>query len=68
MYVNPDYKSKKEFLQAIKDGKQHMPYIHGGMFDPPRNGSGCVEGPHYPKPHKWYASVIIKEGVIISAK
>jgi hypothetical protein len=32
------------------------------------DGPGAIEGPHYPKPHKWYAAVVVKDGVIVSAK
>lgn len=68
MYVQPNYKSKKEFLAAVKAGVQHRPYNPSGMFDPPQNGTTTIEGPHYPKPHRWYASVRVENGVIVSAK
>ena len=68
MYVNPDYKTKKDFIAAVRRGKNHYPYNPSGMFDPPVNGTTTIEGPHYPKPHKWYASVTVKDGVVISAK
>jgi hypothetical protein len=29
------------------------------------NGSVSLEGPHYPKPHSWYASAIVKNGAIV---
>ena len=67
-YVNPNYKTKKEFLTAVKEGKSHYPYNPSGMFDPPRNGTTVIEGPHYPKPHRWYASVVVKDGKVVSAK
>jgi hypothetical protein len=31
-------------------------------------GKHCVEGPHYPKPHSWYASVVVADGRIVSVK
>ena len=67
-YVNPNYKTKKEFLTAVKEGKEHYPYNPSGMFDPPQNGTTVIEGPHYPKPHRWYASVVVKDGKVVSAK
>lgn len=68
-YVDPNYKSKKEFIAAVKAGVQHRPYTPGGMFaGPPSNGSACIEGPHYPQPHKWYSSVTLKDGVVVTAK
>ena len=67
-YVNPDYKTKKEFLAAVKDGKVHITYNPSGMFESRQNGSDTIEGPHYPKPHKWYSEVTVKGGAVISAK
>ena len=68
MYVNPDYKSKKEFIAAVKSRNTHVPYNPSGIFPDPKNGNVVIEGPHYPKPHKWYAQCIVRDGVIISAK
>lgn len=31
----------------------------------PANGKVCVGGPHYPEPHKWYATVTLKDGEVI---
>lgn len=67
-YVNPNYKSKKDFLAAVKAGKEHYTYNPSGMFETKRDGSDVVEGPHYPQPHRWYASVVVKDGKVISAK
>jgi hypothetical protein len=67
-YVDPDYKSKKEFLAAVKAGLRHRTYNPSGMFETPQNGSDVIEGPHYPKPHKWYAAVIVQDGVVVKAK
>lgn len=30
----------------------------------PRNGEAFLEGPHYPKPHRWYAKVQVTDGVV----
>ncbi len=67
-YVDPNYKSKKEFVTAVKSGVVHYPYNPSGMFPQRQNGNDVIEGPHYPKPHKWYAAVVIKDGVVVSAK
>lgn len=67
-YVDPNYKTKKEFVAAVKAGVEHRPYNASGMFAAPPNGMDVVEGPHYPKPHRWYAAVGVKDGVVISAK
>lgn len=67
-YVNPDYPSKKAFIEAVKAGVKHYSYNPSGMFPVPQNGSDVIEGPHYPKPHRWYAQVQVKNGVVVSAK
>jgi len=36
-----------------------------GFGTVPLNGTVDIEGPHYPKPHTWYAQVIVDDGQII---
>lgn len=67
-YVNPNYKSKKDFITAVKCGVKHETYNLFGMYETQKNGVDVVEGPHYPRPHKWYAQVTVKDGIVISAK
>ena len=31
-------------------------------------GSVALEGPHYPAPHSWYASAVLKDGVVVKVK
>jgi hypothetical protein len=66
-YVDPDYKSKKEFKEAVEKGVQHRVYSPG-PFPPNKNGRCSVEGPHYPKPHRWYADCQVVDGVVVSVK
>jgi len=67
-YVDIDYRTKKEFLTALRDGVVFYPYNPSGMFAEPQNGNIVVEGPHFPKPHRWYAQCVVRGGTIISAK
>lgn len=67
-YVDPDYPTKKAFKDAVAAGKLHYPYNPGGMYPTPENGRVFIEGPHYPKPHKWYAECVVQNGVIVSVK
>lgn len=67
-YVDPNYKTKKEFVEAVKSGVQHRTYNPSGLFPVTQNGSDVVEGPHYPQPHRWYASVEVRDGVVVKAK
>jgi hypothetical protein len=67
-YVDPNYRTKKEFISAVKAGVKHWPYNPSGMFLATRDGRDTVEGPHYPQPHKWYSAVLVEDGVVVSAK
>lgn len=31
----------------------------------PTDGEAFLEGPHYPRPHTWYAKVQVKDGVVV---
>lgn len=67
-YVRVDFPSKKAFIAAVKAGRKMYTYNPSGMFETPQNGNDVIEGPHYPKPHKWYASVVVENGVVVKAK
>jgi len=67
-YVDPDYKSKKDFKAAVASGKRHVTYNPSGMFGSPQNGSDVIEGPHYPKPHRWYAAVEVQNGIVVKVR
>jgi hypothetical protein len=36
-----------------------------GLGQPVRDGVEYVEGPHYPEPHRWYASVVVERGIVV---
>lgn len=63
-YVDPNYPSKKAFKEAVANGVLHHPYSPG-PFGCPENGDVTIEGPHYPKPHRWYARVRVVDGVVV---
>ena len=69
MYITPNYKSKAAANRAIKAGVQ-VRLLSNSPFDKEllRNGSECVEGPHFPKPHIWYGQAIVKNGIVIKIK
>lgn len=57
MYCEEDFKTKKAFKEAVKNGRK-LKLFQPGIGQPPQsNGSYAVEGPWYPRPHTWYASV-----------
>ena len=67
-YVDPNYPTKKAFKEAVASGRIHRPYNPSGLFPVTENGSETIEGPHYPKPHSWYASVTVEDGVVTKVK
>jgi len=69
-YCTIDFKTKKALREAVKTGKRCTVYQPGGIFpDPTYPGSCSIEGPHWPKPHAWYARVVLDEtGKIIKVE
>jgi hypothetical protein len=69
-YVSPNYKTKKALKEAVASGKHVEVFqpnnVFGVTFD--GEGSTAVGGPHYPEPHKWYAQVSYKNGVVTKVK
>jgi hypothetical protein len=68
MYVSPNFKTKKAMIEAWQAGKLMAFYQPGLGPPPPENGQIAVEGPHYPEPHKWYATVVFENGKVVKIK
>lgn len=69
MYVSPNFKTKKVLKEAVSKGEEvtiFQPGPFGGNEQ--TNGIVAVEGPHYPKPHTWYATVTLKDGKVTKVK
>lgn len=70
MYTSTNFKTKKQFKEAVAAGKKITVYqpnsdLFGGSGDPPKNGKVAIEGPWYPQPHVWYATATLKDGVVV---
>ena len=63
-YVSPNYPTKKALKEAIAEGRRPTVFSPG-PFGVEQNGRVAVEGPHYPKPHSWYADVEVVDGVVV---
>lgn len=61
VHISPDFETKKAFKEAVKAGKKIRIYSPG-PFPVPVNGRVAVEAPA--RYHKWYASVIVKDGYV----
>jgi hypothetical protein len=67
-YASKNFKSKKAFKEAVQTGEKITLRNPSGMFPTQQNGRESVEGPWYPEPHKWYASVTVTNGIVTSVK
>lgn len=65
MYTDINFKTKKALKEAVESGKEVSTYQPGGMFPAKRDGNISLEGPHYPEAHKWYASAVVKDGIVV---
>jgi len=67
-YCERNFRTKKELKAAVVAGQKLGIYNPSGMFPTKADGTEYLEGPHYPKPHTWYAQVIMQNGLITSVK
>ena len=63
-YVSPNFKTKKALKEAVATGRK-VEVFSPGPFGVKSEGRVSVEGPHYPEPHRWYASVQVKDGYVV---
>jgi hypothetical protein len=63
-YVNPNFKTKKDLKVALASGRTIEVY-QPGLGTIPTNGVVTISGPHYPEPHKWYATGTMKDGKLV---
>jgi hypothetical protein len=67
MYTSTNFKTKKALKEAVASDIP-VTYYQPGLGDVPLNGTVCVEGPHYPKAHTWYAECQVQDGKIVKVK
>ena len=73
MYATIDFESKKVLKAAVKAGQRVTVYQPNDMFgagDRVQTGTHRVtlEGPHYPRPHRWYAQAVVVDGIVTEVK
>ena len=64
MYTSINFKTKTALKEAVKKGET-VTVFSPGPFPCPTHGQVALEGPHYPEPHRWYASAIVENGRVI---
>jgi hypothetical protein len=67
-YTVKNYRTKKALLDDLRNGELVEVYQPGPFGPRVSDGSCCIEGPHYPEPHRWYASATIKDGFVLKAR
>ena len=68
-YTTKDFPSKKEIKEALARGEVITCYQPGlGPSLSNWTGSVTIEGPHFPKPHRFYATGMMKNGQLVSIK
>lgn len=68
-YVEPNCKTKKELKQRLAAGETVSVFQPGPFSHTlPTDGNVALEGPHYPRPHTWYATGKLVAGRLVSVK
>jgi hypothetical protein len=63
-YTVKNYKSKKQLRDDLAAGVVVEVYQPGPFGPEVKDGECCLEGPHYPAPHSWYAGVFVRDGKV----
>lgn len=64
MYASGNPKTKKQLKEWIQSGRE-VEVFQPGLGEVPRDGRITLEGPHYPEPHRWYATGVMKDGKLV---
>ena len=77
MYAEVNFKTKKQLKEAVAAGRKIGVYQPNDMFGKTEQVlresrtaavSVTLEGPHYPQPHRWYATAKISNGIIVEVR
>ena len=64
-YTDENFKTKKALREAFESGREVTVYQPGPFGPEVRDGNVALEGPHYPAAHTWYASGVVRSGVLV---
>lgn len=68
MYTERNFKTKKALRESFERGDFIGVYQPGPFGTGREQGIKCLEGPHYPQPHTWYAEGQVENGQLIALK
>lgn len=65
-YTRTNYRTKKELKSAVARGDRVRCFEPGSVGPSLADFTGKVslEGPHYPRPHTWYAEAELVDGIV----
>lgn len=66
-YVSPNFPTKKALRSAIERGDD-VTVFQARLGSVPRDGVVYLSGPHYPRPHTWYAQGTMKDGKLVKIR
>ena len=68
-YTRFNYATKKLLIAAV-NAKEVVRCYQPGLGPDLSNYTGkvCLEGPHFPEPHRWYAEAELKDGVVVKVR
>lgn len=64
-YTVRNFKTKKALKDALLAGETVEVWQPGPFGPDVKDGTAYLEGPHYPAAHTWYASGVVKGGVLV---
>ncbi len=67
-YTEINFKTKAALKKALANGEKIRVFQPGPFGSKIPDGICYLEGPHYPEPHQWYASAVIKNGLVTKLK
>jgi hypothetical protein len=67
MYTVTNFRTKKSLKDAVAAGDK-VGVFQPGPFLGKMDGDAFLEGPHYPEPHRWYAQVKLKNGMVVKVQ
>lgn len=63
-YTEINFRTKKELKESLARGEKLRVFQPGPFGPDVGDGVASLEGPHYPEPHSWYATVEVENGII----
>lgn len=67
-YTQRNYPTRKALIEDFTNGKPVAVFQPGPFGPDVKDGTAFLSGPHAPKPHKWYAQVEVKDGLVVAIK